>query len=296
VARPVTAVPRYGKLDFMAGNPAGNPATYFGKQMKRERIARGWALTEFAQRIGYDAGHISRVENGKRPATEALANACDIAFPERKGWFADYYAELSTWAEVPAGFRSWAEHEDRAASIRDWMPSVVTGLLQTEDYARALLATSPGASDEAVKSRLAARMERQRRVLMRDEPPLAFFVVDEFALYRLVGSAQVMAAQMRHLAAVAALPNVTLQVLPAVGHPGTASGFVIAGDASAYAEHVTSGFVMTDESVSVMARMFDSLRSESYRASESLALIDRTCERWATGASPLTQAPTAGSA
>ncbi len=280
----------------MAGNPAGNPATYFGKQMKRERIARGWALTEFAQRIGYDAGHLSRVENGKRPATEALANACDIAFPERKGWFADYYAEISTWAEVPAGFRSWAEHEDRAASIRDWMPSVVTGLLQTEDYARALLATFPGASDEAVKSRLAARMERQRRVLMRDEPPLAFFVVDEFALYRLVGSTEVMAAQMRHLAAVASLPYVTLQVLPAVAHPGTASGFVIAGDTSAYAEHVASGFVMTDETVSVVARMFDSLRSESYRASESLALIDRTCERWTTGASPLTQAPTAGSA
>jgi hypothetical protein len=122
-------------------------------------------------------------------------------------------------------------------------------------------------------------MERQQRVLMRDDPPLAFFVVDELALYRLVGSTQVMAAQMRHLAAVASLPNVTLQVIPAVAHPGTASGFV-----------------MTDETVSVVSRMFDSLRAESYRASESLALIDRTCGLWATGVSPLTQAPTAGSA
>jgi hypothetical protein len=197
---------------------------------------------------------------------------------------------------VPAGFRSWAEYEDKAVSVRDWMPSVVTGLLQTEDYARALLSTFPGASDEAIKSRLAARMERQRRVLMRDDPPLAFFVVDEFALYRLVGSPEVMAAQMRHVSAVAAMPNVTLQVLPAVAHPGTASGFVIAGDASAYAEHVTSGFVMTDETVSVMSRMFDSLRSESYRASESLSLIERTCRQWATGVSPLTQAPTVASA
>jgi Domain of unknown function (DUF5753) len=95
---------------------------------------------------------------------------------------------------------------------------------------------------------------------------------------------------------VSALPNVTLQVIPAVAHPGTASGFVIAGDTSAYAEHVTSGFVMTDETVPVVTRMFDSLRAESYRASQSLALIDRTGELWVSGVSPLTQAPTAASA
>ncbi len=64
------------------------------------------------------------------------------------------------------------------------------------------------------------------------DPPLAFFVVDEIALYREVGSAQGMAEQMRHLTAVAAMPNVTLQVLPAVAHPATASGFVIADDSA----------------------------------------------------------------
>ena len=91
--------------------------------------------------------------------------------------------------------------EDKARRLRDWMPGIVTGLLQTEDYARALLETYPGATGEAVNGRLAARMERQRRVLMRDDPPLVWFVVDEFALYRLVGSAEIMAAQMRQLSA-----------------------------------------------------------------------------------------------
>jgi hypothetical protein len=80
-------------------------------------------------------------------------------------------------------------------------------------------------------------------------------------------------------------------VLPAIAHPATASGFVLADD-SAYAEHVTSGSVITDETVSVVARLFDSLRAESYRASQSLAQIERVCSQWATGASPLTQAPT----
>jgi len=209
--------------------------------------------------------------------------------------FLDWYEESRHWAEVPAGFRSWAELEDKARRLHDWMPGIVTGLLQTEDYARALLETYPGATGEAVNGRLAARMERQRRVLMRDDPPLVWFTVDEFALYRLVGSAEIMAAQMRQLSAIAAMPNVTLQVVPAIAHPATASGFVLADD-SAYAEHVTSGYVITDETVSAVARLFDSLRAESYRASESLALIEGVCSQWATGASPLTQAPTEGSA
>ena len=78
---------------------------------------------------------------------------------------------------MPAEFRSWAEYEDKADSVHAWMPGIVHGLLQAEGYACALLKTSPGASDEAVKNRLAARMERQRRVLMRDSPPLVWFVV-----------------------------------------------------------------------------------------------------------------------
>jgi hypothetical protein len=141
-------------------------------------------------------------------------------------------------------------------------------------------------------------MERQRRVLLRDDdPPAAWFVVDEMALYRKVGSAEVMAAQMRQLAAVAAMAKVTVQVLPAVAHPANASGFVIADDSAAYAEHVAGGYVFTDEqTVSAIMVRFDSLRAESYRASESLRMINRAGELWTTGASPLTPTGTADSA
>jgi transcriptional regulator with XRE-family HTH domain len=151
----------------MAGKPV-SAAGHFGRQMRKERLAHGWSLPEFSARIGFDAGHLSRVENARRPPTEALARACDGAFPERRGWFLDWYEESRHWAEVPAGFRSWAELEDKAQRLHDWMPSIITGLLQTEDYARALLETYPGVTDDAVKSRLAARMERQRRGLRRD--------------------------------------------------------------------------------------------------------------------------------
>ena len=279
----------------MTGKRDTSAATHFGRQMRKERIAHGWSLEEFSQRTGYDAGHLSRIENGRRPPTEALAAACDIAFPERRGWFCDWYQESRTWTEIPAGFRNWSELEDRAASVRAWSPGIIHGLLQTDDYARALLATRPGATADTVATRLKSRMDRQQRVLIRDDPPDAWFLVDEMSLYREVGTAAVMAAQMRHLSAVGAMPNITVQVVPATAHPANASGFIVADDA-AWCEHVAAGFVYTGDTVSSLLRLFDSLRSESYRASESAALIDRTCEAWATGASPLTQTPTAGTA
>jgi transcriptional regulator with XRE-family HTH domain len=204
--------------------------------MKKERLARGWSLREFAAHTGINIGHASRIENGKRPPTEKVAVACDSAFPERRGWFSAYYDELSM--------------------------------------------------------RLTARMERQRRLWARAVP--TWFLVDELSLYRQLGTPEVMAAQIRHLLTVTARPDVTLQVLPAVGHPATGSEIIIA-DESAYAEHAASGFVYTGETVTALARIFDSLRSECRKASESTALLERMAEAW-TGGNPLTAEPTAGPA
>jgi transcriptional regulator with XRE-family HTH domain len=275
----------------MTGKSTGNPAfSHFGRQMKKERLAHGWGLDELSRRTGINPGHLSRIENGRRPPTEALADACDAVFPERRGWFREYFEDSRAW--TPPGFRSWPEYEDKAARLSDWWPSVISGLIQTEDYARALLCTLPGATAEAVTARLANRMERQRRVLFRDDPPSVCYVVDHAALYRRVGSAEVMAAQMSRLLEVALLPNVSLQVLPATAHPATQSGFMVA-DGSAYAEHVAGGYVYTDEeSVSGLARLFDTLRGECYRVSESLAIIGKAGELW-TGESRATVGPTA---
>jgi hypothetical protein len=139
-------------------------------------------------------------------------------------------------------------------------------------------------------------MERQRRVMARDDPPSIWFVIDELALYRLVGSTEIMAAQLRRLLAVAALPRVTLSVMPAVAHPANASELIIADDV-AYAEHMARGFTYTDdETVSALAARFDSLRGECYRVSESAALIETLGEAWAAGVSPLTRTAAAGPA
>jgi hypothetical protein len=220
--------------------------------------------------------------------------SCDQQFTERRGWYSTYYEESKSW--VPAAFRNWAEVEDKAVTIRSWTPSFIDGLLQTADYARAQLETATGVTAEVVSARLTNRMQRQQRVLYRLDPPAAWFVVDELSLYRCVGSPEIMAAQMRHLAEVARMAHVVIQVLPAVAHPAGASSFMLA-DNSAYAEHVASGFVYTDgQKVTDMERLMATILSESEKASESLAMIERLGETWATGVSPLTAMRTAGSA
>jgi transcriptional regulator with XRE-family HTH domain len=278
----------------MAGNGGGNPVSHFGRQVRKERLARGWSLDELARRTDIAAGHWSRIENGKRPPTELIAAKCDEAFPERRGYFTEYYDESRSW--MPPGFRDWSEIENKASTLRDWTPSIMTGLVQTEGYAHALLETSLGATTEAVAMRLSNRMARRQRVLLRDDPPRASFLVDEFALYRLVGSPEVMADQMHCLAEVAKMPNVTIQILPAVAHPANASGFVVTDDA-ALCEHVRGAYVYTDDqTVSSLLMTFDRLRGECYRVSESAVIINRTESTWATGVSPLTATPTAGTA
>jgi transcriptional regulator with XRE-family HTH domain len=280
----------------MAGSQVNGAAGHFGRQMKKERLSRGWSLMELAQRMGVDAAHLGRVESGKRPPTENLAAKCDEVFAERRGWFSEFYGESRHWPEVPASFKSWPEYEDKAVDLRDWSPSIVTGLLQTESYARALISVQPHIAQETVSARLANRMQRQERVLKRDDPPSAWFVIDELSLYREVGNAEVMAAQLRHLLEVAAMPKITIQVLPAIAHPVNASGFLMADDA-VWIEHAAGGFVYTEEEVvSGIALRFDSLRGECYRVSESLALIERLEDIWKAGASPLTRTATAGTA
>ena len=95
--------------------------------------------------------------------------------------------------------------------------------------------TYPSVTADAVAVRLAARMERQRRLFSRDV--LVWFIVDELSLYRLVGSPEIMAAQMSRLAEVAALPTVTLQVLPPVAHPATGSEIILADETACPLRH-----------------------------------------------------------
>jgi transcriptional regulator with XRE-family HTH domain len=275
---------------------ANNPVRYFGRQVRKERLAAGWTLAEFGQRTGYDPAHLGRTENGKRPATKVLAQMCDRVFPGRGGWFGEFYEESRTWIATPPWFRDWVDREQRAATLRNWYLGVLDGLLQTEEYARAIQAVTPGVTDDEVNARVAARMKRQA-ILTREDPPAVWFLLDEGALRRCVGSPGVMAAQMAQLAAIARLPNVTIQVVPAIAHAGLVGGFALT-ESAAYVETAVAGQVFDDTEIhaSLLTR-FDTLRNEALRASESLGLIERMGEEWkATGARAATQPTTEGPA
>jgi transcriptional regulator with XRE-family HTH domain len=270
-------------MDGTNGKGSGGVAGHFGKQVRRDRLAHGWTITELAQHTGINAAHLSRIESGKRPPTARIADALDRVLPERRGWYLQWLDDIRTAPEIPAEFRSWSDYEDQTTTLRAWTPTIIDGLVQVADYAAAVIATEPGITSATADARLKARMARQQRVLNRKQPPRVTVLVDELSLYRLVGAAEVMTAQMRHLADVAAVPNVTIQVVPAIVHAGVASAYLLADDA-VWCEHVAAGGVYTaPDIVSNVAARHDNLRAECYRASESLELFRELAGIWTTG-------------
>lgn len=271
------------------GNPA---ATHYGRQVRKARRERGWSIHELARRTGLNAGTLSHIENGHYAPTERTAGIFDEVFPDRKRWFSEFYHDSQEW--TPPGFRHWYEFENASAALHIWCPGTFHGLLQTEEYARSLLKTFPGVPAEIIGTRVRARMERQRRILRRDNPPSAWFLVDALALFREVGSPEIMAAQLDHLLAIAELPDVTLQVVPAVGHPVTVSELIVA-DNAVYAEHVGQGFTYTDDdTVTALGRLITTIQGESYRVSESISMIEKVRDIWARGVNPVTAVLTGG--
>jgi hypothetical protein len=236
------------------------------------------------------------IENGKRPATETFALMCDRVFPEREGWFSEFWQESRAWLAVPPWFRSWIEHEQHTTVLRSWFPSVLDGLLQTEDYARTLLSLNPGVTADVVAERITARLARQA-LLTRDEPPTVWFLVDEAALLRCIGSPQIMAAQCAHLLGVASLPNATIQVVPNAANVGLLGGFAVA-DRAVYVETTAGGQVFEDaETHTALLTRFDTLLTEALRGTESQARIEEISAAWrATGGRPATPGTTAETA
>ncbi|HVB46103.1 MAG TPA: helix-turn-helix transcriptional regulator [Streptosporangiaceae bacterium] len=140
----------------------------------------------------------------------------DLAREANKpGWWHSYTDVLPAWFRVFPGL------EQAASLIRGYEPHCIPGLLQTEDYARALTTAGyPNATPEETDRRVALRMARQQ-ILARPDPPKLWVVIDEAVLRRPAGGPGVMRAQLGRLIDATSQPNITLQVLPftAGAHP-----------------------------------------------------------------------------
>jgi transcriptional regulator with XRE-family HTH domain len=191
-----------------------------GARLRRLREAAGISTDDAAAAIRGSNSKISRIERGKAPfkprdlgdllrlygvSDDELLALAELA--NRQNWWADYTDIL------PAHFTTYLGFEQSASLLRGYDAQVVPGLLQTADYARALIeATGVPFTKENTDRLIELRMRRQR-ALRRDDPPRLWVILDEAVLRRPVGGAETMRGQFRHLIDAAALPNVTIQVL-----------------------------------------------------------------------------------
>jgi transcriptional regulator with XRE-family HTH domain len=258
----------------------------FVDEMKADRAQRKWSQAELARQAHCSESSIAMVESYQRPPTASLAKALDKAFGT-SGTYARMERRLCN-LPFPASFRSFAPHEAEAATLSMFEHSLVPGLLQTPEYARAVLETKPNASDDEVENLVSGRVTRQS-VLGRDDPPapLMYALVDEGALNRPVAPPAVMHDQLAHLVDLSRKPNVTIQVVPydAGGHSGLLGAFVIADRPSAarivFIEDVIGGRVSEDAAtVAEVVLRFNALRSEALPKRASRTRIESVAERW----------------
>ncbi|CAO5162243.1 Helix-turn-helix domain-containing protein [Frankia sp. AiPs1] len=209
----------------LPGNSSTARRLFLGAQLRRLRENRGISREEAGYHIRASESKISRLELGRvrfkeRDVADLLTyySVTDGAerdlllklVPEANapGWWQPYNDVLPTW------FTPYIGLEESATLIRSFEVQFVPGLLQTPDYARAVIKVGdPTAKPDVVERRVAVRANRQR-LLSRPNPPQLWVVLDEATLWRPIGGSAVMRAQLAHLAAMSNQPHIKIQILP----------------------------------------------------------------------------------
>jgi transcriptional regulator with XRE-family HTH domain len=264
-------------------------------ELRRLREAAGLTIDEVGDKLECSASKISRIETGHVGVTprdvrdmlelypidadqrEALVQLAREA--RKKGWWHAYN-------EVFTG--SFVGLESDASSLHAHQALLVPGLLQTEDYTRAVhKAIRPDQPDEEIERRVLARLARQK-LLADPQPPEYWAIIDEAVLHRVVGGPEIMRAQLNRLIEAADLPHVTLQVVPfgAGAHAGMEGPFLILGFPEqadpdvVYVENTTTGSYLEEPSdVYRYTLMFDHLRASALNTSETLRMVREAADR-----------------
>ena len=290
------AEPVGGQAGGMVIPAAGGPTVLrilLGAQLRRLREGQRITLEDAGKRIRASHSKISRLETGRvgfkdrditdlltlygvtdeeeREALRALARRANAP-----GWWHDYSDVLPHWFEAYVGL------EEVATQIRAYEVQFVPGLLQTEDYARAVtLLGHDGEPPRDIERRVRLRMARQS-VLDREEPPNLWAVIDEAVLRRPAGSPAIMHGQLKHLADLAQRPNVTIQIIPfqAGGHAAAGGPFSILRFAEpdlpdvVYLEQLTSALYLDKpDTVDSYLRVMERICMEAATPADSAGLI-----------------------
>jgi transcriptional regulator with XRE-family HTH domain len=263
-------------------------------ELRRLRDEHGLTIEQVQEASGGDikAPSISRWENGERSVRptdlrllldiyqvdgerrEALLTLARQA--KERGWWQSYGSAIPQWFQVYVGL------EAEASSVRVYESELVHGLLQTADYYRAFLRAAPAAAgDDEADRKIEVRLARQER-LTGDDPPDYWAVLNEAVIRRVVGGAHVMRGQLDHIAEMAGLPHVNVQVLPfgAGVHPAMDGSFEILGFPEpgdpdvVYLENQAGSLYLEEQpEIDRYARMFSHLIAKALDPEESRRMI-----------------------
>lgn len=260
-------------------DPDASPLAYYGSELRRQREAHGLTQPQLGTIIFCTGSLIGQIETTKKIPTRDFSERVDAALVT-DGTFSRLVG-LVLRSQLPTWFQPYADMEAKAAYISTYQAQLVYGLLQTEEYARAVLATGMPKDLEAL---VAARMERQR-ILEREKPPLAWAVLDEAVLYRPIGGHEVMRAQLQRLLDYATHRWMRIQVLPfeAGEHASLAGSFNqlrFEDDPEiVYTEDVISGHMTANpETVREASLRYAHLQATALSVEESVARISRVME------------------
>ncbi|MGH3794706.1 MAG: helix-turn-helix domain-containing protein [Pseudonocardiaceae bacterium] len=260
-----------------------------GDGLRRAMKQAGLNGKEAAQLLGWSPSWVSRLLSGKRGATEldvaAFLGVCRVKGPDRErlialcqeqhtpGWFQQHGSRL------PQQLVTLIDHENKAVTISDFEVTVVPGLLQTGEYARAVISRVVNVPPDEVDDRVAARLARQS-LFSRDLPPRFTFYLHESVLRTPVGGRAVMRDQLHHLVRMSARPHLTLRVVPfSVGaHAAMTGAFRLMEFAEfkpvAYLESETSTlFLEKPEEIAAYRNILDALAQSTLGEGQSREMI-----------------------
>jgi hypothetical protein len=272
--------------------PTSTARRDLGGELRRLRGVRRGAV--IARLLGWSESKLSRIETARTgitdPDLDLLLTALEASPEERtrlrdlarrgrgRVWWTPYRSSL------PAPYDEYVALEAEAEEMCEWETQIVPGLLQTDEYARAVIEVGAGIVDpETIQRRLALRMARQT-VLVRDPPARLSVVLDEAVLHREVGGPEVLTRQLQRLYEASRRPGVDLLVLPfsAGAHPALTESFMILDFAPGtrnpvvHSEGLTGGlFHLKGEDVRIYREAFEDLRRRALPIEQSRAVLTR---------------------
>ncbi|MFE1554494.1 Scr1 family TA system antitoxin-like transcriptional regulator [Streptomyces sp. NPDC058734] len=254
---------------------------HFGEMLKATRKRANLTQEQFGPKVGYSVQYVASVEQGRRhPSTKFVNKAEEVL--DAFGVIRIAAKQLTRRRGLASWFRQWADLEQEAIALNTYECRAIPGLLQTEAYARALVAdVLPPPSPEEAEDRVTARIDRHT-LLTRIPYTVFSFIIDEAVVLRQTGGSEVTRELIDHLLEVTDLPNVDLQIMPIVSphHAGLGGAFCLLEttehDWAGYSEGQQSGRVLTEpRDISVLHQRYAKLRIQALNPADSAGLLMR---------------------